>query len=98
MKMINVSVVYGTGEQQWELPLQVAPNCHAAGAIRQSGILTKAPDLDLANMTIGIWGKKVSIDAALSEGDRIEIYRPLTLTPNEARLLRAKRAMQRRGT
>lgn len=39
---------------------------------------------------IGIFGKCVSLDALLSEGDRIEIYRPLMQDPKEARRKRAK--------
>ena len=39
---------------------------------------------------VGIFGKKVSIDTRLADGDRVEIYRPLAMDPKEARRLRAR--------
>lgn len=40
---------------------------------------------------VGIFGKKVSIDTRLADGDRVEIYRPLAMDPKEARRRRARR-------
>jgi hypothetical protein len=47
---------------------------------------------------IGIWGRACAPGTLLADGDRVEIYRPLTMDPNEARRLRAKnlRAGRRR--
>ena len=42
-----------------------------------------------------IYGKQVGHDHALNDGDRIEILRPLTVDPKEARRLRAARTRQR---
>ncbi len=44
----------------------------------------------------GIFGKLAGLDAALSEGDRVEIYRPLALDPKEARRRRAAAARGKR--
>nr|ART35612.1 A80 [uncultured bacterium] len=38
---------------------------------------------------IGIFGKRVSLDDPLVDGDRVEIYRPLRNSPGEARRRRA---------
>ena len=40
---------------------------------------------------VGIFGKLVKPETRLADGDRIEIYRPLTLDPKEARRRRARR-------
>jgi len=40
---------------------------------------------------VGIFGKRVTMDTRLADGDRIEIYRPLKLDPKEARRRRARR-------
>jgi putative ubiquitin-RnfH superfamily antitoxin RatB of RatAB toxin-antitoxin module len=40
---------------------------------------------------VGIFGKRVTMDARLADGDRVEIYRPLKLDPKEARRRRARR-------
>ena len=40
---------------------------------------------------VGVFGKRVALDQALREGDRVEIYRPLAVDPKEAR--RRRRAL-----
>jgi putative ubiquitin-RnfH superfamily antitoxin RatB of RatAB toxin-antitoxin module len=39
--------------------------------------------------SVGIFGRRVSLETKLSEGDRVEIYRPLAIDPKEARRRRA---------
>ena len=86
--MINIVVAFAQVDRQIELSLQVEINCNVAVAIRRSGILQQFPEIDLANSVVGIWSKKVNLDHALQEGDRIEIYRPLLIDPKTARRLR----------
>ena len=40
---------------------------------------------------VGIFGKRVSSDARLADGDRVEVYRPLKIDPKQARRQRARR-------
>jgi putative ubiquitin-RnfH superfamily antitoxin RatB of RatAB toxin-antitoxin module len=40
---------------------------------------------------VGIFGKRVTMDTRLADGDRVEIYRPLAMDPKEARRRRARR-------
>ena len=40
---------------------------------------------------VGIFGKRVTLDTRLADGDRVEVYRPLKLDPKEARRKRARR-------
>lgn len=58
--------------------------------IMASGILDMFPELEL-NGNIGIFSKKVNLNEIVQEGDRVEIYRPLKQSPNQARLRRAKK-------
>jgi putative ubiquitin-RnfH superfamily antitoxin RatB of RatAB toxin-antitoxin module len=39
----------------------------------------------------GIYGRRVTLDTKLADGDRVEIYRPLRADPKEARRQRARR-------
>ena len=39
----------------------------------------------LASLKIGIWGRLRPLETQLRERDRIEVYRPLTVDPKEAR-------------
>ena len=43
------------------------------------------PVVELDAMDVGVWGKRVSVDQPLREGDRLEIYRPLRVDPKVAR-------------
>lgn len=44
----------------------------------------------LAQLRIGVWGRVQGLDAVLRARDRIEVYRPLTVDPKEARRQRYK--------
>ena len=39
----------------------------------------------LADLKIGVWGRVRSLQTSLRDRDRIEVYRPLTVDPKEAR-------------
>jgi putative ubiquitin-RnfH superfamily antitoxin RatB of RatAB toxin-antitoxin module len=80
---MKISVAYATPEKQAWLQLDVENDCTVNDAISQSGILTKFPDIDLDNQKVGIFGKITKLDTALSEGDRIEIYRKIIADPKK---------------
>jgi putative ubiquitin-RnfH superfamily antitoxin RatB of RatAB toxin-antitoxin module len=46
--------------------------------------------IDWQGAAVGIWGEISSRSAALRNGDRIEIYRPLSLDPKQGRRQRAQ--------
>jgi len=60
-------------------------------AIAASGVLGRHPEIDLARQSCGVFGRRRPLDAALADGDRVEIYRPLAMDPKEARRRRARR-------
>ena len=78
--------------------LELPAPATALDAIRASGVFERHPELALGEPPIGIWGRACAPETLLADGDRVEIYRPLTMDPNEARRLRAKnlRAATRR--
>ena len=88
----SIDVVYCERDQQHCVTVQVTEGCSAAQAIELSKLLQRF-DLKIEGTQaspIGIFGKKVSPDTELNHGDRLEIYRPLLLSPTEARRLRAR--------
>ncbi|MEE9447470.1 MAG: RnfH family protein [Arenicellales bacterium] len=89
---MHVEVVYGLPETQTLIELEVESSCTAGEAITQSAILDQIEGLELAICEIGIFGAKCDLDTPLRVHDRIEIYRPLLLSPTEARRLRAETA------
>ncbi|WP_088752900.1 RnfH family protein [Acinetobacter baumannii] len=54
--------------------------------IPQGTPLTKA---QASQVQVGIFGIKVETDAVLHAGDRVEVYRPLTINPKDIRRKRA---------
>lgn len=88
--MIDIEIGYATPQQQRVIPLTVAAGCTVEAAILQSGILTHFPEIDLRQQPVGIFAKVVSLLHRVTKGDRIEIYRPLTIDPKQARKMRAQ--------
>lgn len=78
---MQIGVAYSEPAQQIWLRIEVPDDATVKAAIEQSGILKKFPTIDLANDTVGIFGKAAELDAALKPGDRIEIYRAITADP-----------------
>lgn len=86
---LAVEVVLATPEQQVLLAVRVRTGASVAEVIAASGIASYFPDLLLDDLPTGIWGKAVSRDREVREGDRVELYRPLLTDPREARRRRA---------
>lgn len=82
---IDVEVVYALPSEQVLLHLKVAAGSTVAQAIRLTGVLVRYPEIDMATVRAGVFGKLVSLDMPLKAGDRVEIYRPLIVDPKEAR-------------
>jgi putative ubiquitin-RnfH superfamily antitoxin RatB of RatAB toxin-antitoxin module len=88
---LRVEVVYALPERQVVLEIEVTPGTTVDQAIAQSGIASRFPEVDLAKAPVGVFGRRVAHDAPVHEGDRIEIYRPLTADPKTLRRQRSAR-------
>jgi putative ubiquitin-RnfH superfamily antitoxin RatB of RatAB toxin-antitoxin module len=93
---LKIEVVYALRDEQALITLEVEEGTTAEQAVERSGILARYPGLDLGRGRIGIFGKPVEPGTVLQEGDRVEIYRPLTADPKEAR--RARQRSRRGGS
>lgn len=82
---LRVEVVYALPRREQSVRLSVPEGATVREVLRESGLLP------LARGKVGIYGKAVSVDARVTDGDRIEIYRPLAADPKEARRRRAAR-------
>lgn len=88
--MLQVEVAYARPEEQVILPIDVPAGTTVEQAIRQSGILERFPEIDLASQKVGVFSRIVGLDETLREHDRVEIYRPLQVDPKEMRRKRAR--------
>ncbi|MBT8118542.1 MAG: RnfH family protein [Gammaproteobacteria bacterium] len=88
---INVEVAYALPQKQVIRSVNVDAGTTIGAAIVQSGIMMDFPELEaeLEDAKVGIFGKAAAMTTVLSDGDRVEIYRPLIADPKEVRRQRA---------
>lgn len=87
---LRIEVVYASPERQWQGELKLAVGTTLRQAVQAAVGASLIPDEAIDPARLGIFGRRVSADTVLTDGDRIEIYRPLTLDPKEARRRRAQ--------
>lgn len=84
--MISVTVVFSPAPRVVaEQVVCLADTATPANALNRTDLPERFPDVDWPNLAVGIWGRVVAWDAALVDGDRVEICRPLTVDPKVAR-------------
>lgn len=82
---ISIEVVFGRPDSQSLVSLSLDQGATVDIAIDRSGLAESYPDESFADLQTGIWGRIVSRDYVLQDGDRVEVYRPLQLDPRESR-------------
>ena len=97
-ELISVEVAYALPYKQLIKALEVPRGTSAIEAVRLSGIDADFEELSLdQSLQLGIFGKVVKGEQALQAGERVEIYRPLQVDPQEVRKRRAAEAKERRS-
>jgi putative ubiquitin-RnfH superfamily antitoxin RatB of RatAB toxin-antitoxin module len=86
---VAVAVAYARPDRQWWLPLTLPAGSTALDAVRASGLLDQCPELVAATLDLGLYARPCPPDTVLVDGDRVDIYRPLTADPKEVRRQRA---------
>ena len=87
--MIAVEVAYARVNQQKIIALEVAEGSSVAEVILQSCVLTLFPEIDLTKQKVGVFSKARKLSDVVKQGERIEIYRELTIDPKDARRAKA---------
>ena len=82
---MQIGVAYAEPDQQVWLKLEIPEGSTLLDALNHSGILTRFPQVDLKRQKVGIFGKLAKLDTPLREGDRVEIYRPITVDPTKVK-------------
>ncbi|WP_377705366.1 RnfH family protein [Pseudoduganella sp. UC29_71] len=90
-EQINIQVCYATDTLQFLRELRLEAGATIQQALDVSGLALEVPGIDLANMAVGIYGKKKPLDTVLREHDRVEVYRPLIADPKNARRRRVRK-------
>lgn len=82
---MKVSVVYASKIKQYLQEIDLPEGSTIQQAIEKSALLTEFPEIFLSEAVVGIFGKKNTLSTILHSGDRVEIYRPLTIHPMQKR-------------
>ena len=78
---MNVGIAYDNGRKQVWLKLEVPDGSTVREVIDRSNLLEMFPEIDLATQKVGIFGRATKLDAVVMEGNRVEVYRPITADP-----------------
>lgn len=81
--MIKIEVAYALEEIQYLFSESVEEGTTVIEALKGSKLLKELPGLVIDK--VGIFGKLVTHETVLREGDRIEVYRPLKVDPRDRR-------------
>ena len=82
---VCIELVYATPERQELMALEVTRHSTVDEVIKASRLPEIFAGQNFDACEVGIWGKLVDRDQRVSDGDRVEIYRPLAIDPREAR-------------
>jgi len=69
--------------REWKLVLDGGST--VLHALQASCLAEEVPGFDIRTAVVGIWGRKARLAQLLRDGDRVEVYRPLTVDPKVAR-------------
>ncbi len=78
---MKIGIAYASPKRQVWFDVEIPDGATIQDAINRSGILKQFPEIDLEKNKVGIYSKLSKLDAVLTDGDRVEIYRPITCDP-----------------
>lgn len=87
---IRVEVAYALAERQWLLAVELPAGACVADAVEASGVVAAAGLSE--PLEFGVHGRRCAAGTLLADGDRVEIYRPLSFDPMQSRRRRAAKA------
>jgi putative ubiquitin-RnfH superfamily antitoxin RatB of RatAB toxin-antitoxin module len=86
---LRIRVAVALAERQEVIPVELEDGATVADALQAAKAAESFAGIAPAQLRVGIWGKACAMDAALRDGDRVEIYRPLQADPKAMRRARA---------
>jgi putative ubiquitin-RnfH superfamily antitoxin RatB of RatAB toxin-antitoxin module len=87
---IRAVVVYAEPRRAHRFEVTLPAGSSVRQAIQACGILEAVPELAGREQEVGVFGQPCRLDDTVRDADQIEIYRPLTIDPKQARRQRAE--------
>lgn len=78
---MKIGIAYALPQRQVWINVVVPDGATIQDAIERSGILKQFPEINMEQQKVGIFSKISKLDTVLNDGDRVEIYRPITCDP-----------------
>jgi len=85
---VKVSVAYASPGVELLVDVDVEAGASVRDALERSGILARL-GTDAGRLAYALHGRRVTMDAVVAEGDRVELLRPLVADAKTARRQRA---------
>ncbi len=83
---MKIELVYARAARELEQASVVLPEgMTAKEALRAAGWVSRFPEIEAGELSLSVWGRRVSGHTALRDGDRLELCRPLRVDPKVAR-------------
>jgi len=89
---LRITVVYALPTQQPIVELLLPAGSTVLTAVERSGLRERFEELRQRPLNCAIYSRAVPLSTILSDGDRVEILRPLLIDPKESRRRAAQAA------
>ncbi len=86
---LRIEVVYALPDRSWRVPLQLPAGATVADALAAADLPSRVPGIEVDPEGLAVFGQAATLATALHDGDRVEVLRPLTVDPKQARRRRA---------
>lgn len=83
--MLRCVVAYATRERQFLWSVELPAPATIADAIAAARAMASESQIPWESAAVGIFGESKTRAASVSDGDRVELYRPLRADPRERR-------------
>ena len=91
-KRIRVQLVHAWPDRYWSRAIELAAGACAEDALRAATPYLLEAGFEPGGLGLAIFGRSVTARTVLRDGDRLELLRPLQVSPQQARAGRAAAA------
>jgi putative ubiquitin-RnfH superfamily antitoxin RatB of RatAB toxin-antitoxin module len=91
---LRIEVAYALPDRCWRIALQLPEGATVAMALQAADLAVAVPEAVVDAARLAVFGRLVTPQDVLHDGDRVEILRPLQIDPKQARRQRAARRTQ----
>ncbi len=92
---MRIEVIYVDSDVEFMVSVEMREGATVRDAIIESGVIAHCSNVSLEKNQVGIFGKLATLDTPVTSGDRVEMYRPLKMSPMEARRLRSRKKVSK---